>query len=144
MASKQVLVVDFIYTRCPSVCQALGSAYQQMQAQLEADRIDNVKLLSVSFDLAHDDAAALSAYGRLHRTQTDHWLLAAPTSAANAAALLQSLGVVVIPDGAGGYAHNAALHLIDSRGRLLAIHDHDDWPGALAQAKRLARQEPRP
>ncbi len=143
-ARPPVLIVDFIYTRCPSVCQALGSTYQKMQARLKSERIEDVKLLSVSFDIAHDDAAALSHYGRLHRAQPQHWRLATPTGAADAANLLQSLGVVVIADGAGGYVHNAALHLIDSRGRLLAIHDHDDWPAAIAQAQRWARPGPPP
>ena len=35
---RHASVVDFIYTRCTSVCSALGTAFQQMQARLLADR----------------------------------------------------------------------------------------------------------
>jgi protein SCO1 len=52
--------------------------------------------------------------------------------------LLSSLGVVVIPDGLGGYAHNAGPHLIDRHGRLHAVHNAEDWLTALAHARRIA------
>lgn len=139
-APQRVLIVDFIYTRCPTVCQVLGSAYQQMQSQLEADRGEGVRLLSISFDVEHDDAAALGSHARVHRAEARRWRVTAPTDAGDAQALLRSLGVVVIADGWGGYVHNAALHLIDEQGRLRAIYDHDDWPRALAHARRIASE----
>jgi protein SCO1 len=37
--------------------------------------------------------------------------------------LLKAFGVTVIPDGAGGFVHNAALHVVDRQGRLIAIFD---------------------
>lgn len=141
-----MLIVDFIFTRCPTVCQSLGSTYQQLQAQLEAGGSPEdarIGLLSISFDTEHDDAAALAEYGRLHRALPARWRLAVPRDAAAARMLLDSLGVVVIADGWGGYTHNAALHLIDRRGRLRAIHDHADWARALDEARRLVREEPR-
>ena len=39
--------------------------------------------------------------------------------------LLERLGVVRIPDGSGGIAHNAATHIIDQQGRLVSIIDED-------------------
>jgi len=45
---------------------------------------------------------------------------------------------VVIPDGWGGYAHNAGLHVIDTSGRLVGIYDLDAWPEAMAHAQALA------
>lgn len=142
-----LLIVDFVFTRCPGVCQSLGSTYQQMQAQLTqgaatAPEQGRIGLLSISFDTARDDAAALAAYGRAHRAQPAHWTIAVPRDANESRTLLRSLGVVVIPDGAGGYTHNAALHLVDRQGRLRAIHEHADWVQALAHAQRLARETP--
>ena len=63
-APGTITLVDFIYTRCQTVCLTLGSSFQQMQASLLNDRSTGqgtgVRLLSISFDSAHDTPAALS------------------------------------------------------------------------------------
>lgn len=60
IAQGQVTIADFFYTRCQTVCLSLGSSFQQLQAALQADgdRPDSapVRLLSLSFDGAHDGA----------------------------------------------------------------------------------------
>src|SRR5512141_1234105 len=64
--SNSVTVVDFIYTRCQTVCLSLGGVLQQMQAQLQAAGpgdagASHVRLLSISFD-ARDSTPDLQAY----------------------------------------------------------------------------------
>lgn len=135
-----VTVVDFIYTRCPSVCQSLGSTFEQLQAQLAREAQPGVRLLSISFDVAHDDAAALAAHARRHRADAAQWQLLVPASAAERDRLLRALGVVVIGDGAGGYVHNASLHVIDAAGRVHAIHDATAGAAALALARAVAEE----
>ncbi|HEX2010221.1 MAG TPA: SCO family protein, partial [Roseateles sp.] len=49
--SETIRIVDFIYARCPGICRALGSEYQQMQAWLREQRPNGVGLLSISFDI---------------------------------------------------------------------------------------------
>lgn len=138
--SAAAYLVDFIYTRCPSVCQALGSHYQQMQRELQQrpDAANGVRLLSVSIDRAHDRPAELSHYARLHRADARWWQLAVPASDAAAQALQRALGVVVVPDGLGGFNHNGAIHLIDAQGRLRALFEFEQWPQALEAARALA------
>jgi protein SCO1 len=133
-----VHIVDFIYTTCPTVCQALGSEYQQMQRALLDAPDSNVRLLSISFDAARDGPGELAAYERRHGADDAVWRVTAPADATEQHALLRALGVVAVPDGWGGYVHNASLHLIDARGQLHAIYDHSEWPRALAHAHRLA------
>jgi protein SCO1 len=138
-----VLIVDFVFTRCVTVCQSLGTAFQQLQAQLPADdsaRDDTprIRLLSISFDPGHDSTAALRGYALRHRADPSRWAVAVPAGLPETQALLRALGVVVIPDGWGGYAHNASLHVIDASGRLAGIYDLDAWPEALANAHALA------
>lgn len=141
-ARGKVLIVDFVFTRCATVCLSLGTAFQQMQAQLTgpAQRSDapGIELLSVSFDTAHDGPEALQAYALRHRADPARWAVAVPSSAAGNQALLRALGVVVIPDGAGGYTHNAGLHVIDVSGRLAGLYELDEWPRALDHARSLA------
>lgn len=143
-----VLIVDFVFTRCVTVCQSLGTAFQQMQAQLpavDAEREDapRVRLMSISFDPGHDSTADLQAYGLRHRADPSRWTVAVPAGQPETRALLRALGVVVIPDGWGGYAHNAGLHVIDTSGRLVGVYDLDAWPQALADARALALDDRR-
>jgi protein SCO1 len=130
-------LVDFIYTRCPGICLALGSEYQRMQAALAAEP-SAVHLLSLSIDPAHDGPAELAEWAHRQRAQPGWWSVGRAATNADAQALLRALRVVVVPDGAGGFVHNGALHLIDAQGRLIALFDYSRWQDALAAARRVA------
>lgn len=136
-SDRTIYVVDFIYARCPSVCSVLGSEYGRMQALL-ARAEASVRLLSISFDLEHDNDTELRIYAKRNGASLPFWWVARPANAQAAQRLLRELGVVVIPDGAGGYVHNGALHLVDARGELKAVLDYGDWQQAITQARALA------
>ena len=141
-----VTVVDFIYTRCQSVCLSLGSSFQQLQAALQADhaagRSANVRLLSISFDGAHDGPAQLQAYARGQHADPALWRFVRVPAAAQEQALLRRLGVVVVPDGRGDYEHNAALLVFDARGRMRRVFDLAEQQLALDYARHLAGGAP--
>jgi protein SCO1/2 len=136
-SQTRVWLVTFIYTRCPSVCVARGSEFQQLQAALRAT--DGVRLASLSFDRAHDSPALLAAYAKRFRADPARWLVAVPDGDAALDHLLRETGVIVIDDGAGGYAHNAAIHVITASGKLVALFDLERHREALAFAQALAR-----
>jgi protein SCO1/2 len=136
-----VTIADFIYTRCQSVCLSLGSSFQQLQAALQADRA-NVRLLSISFDGAHDHPAALRAYAQGLRADPALWRFVRVPDAAQEQALLRHLGVVVVPDGRGDYEHNSALLVFDARGRMVRVFDVAEQQLALDYARHLARSAP--
>jgi protein SCO1 len=131
----RVTIASFIYTRCTSVCLTLGSNLQQLQAVLGSD----IKLLSISFDPAHDDAEQLRRHAALWRADARYWRMASVPDAAQLQRLLEAWQVVVIADGRGGWEHNAALLVIDQRGRLVRIFDDNDVAGALDFARALQR-----
>ena len=140
-AGGKAYLVDFIYTRCPTVCLALGSEFQQAQRTIAQDpAYAGVRLLSVSFDVKNDSPAALASYAGSLRADPEWWTFAVPGSVAGAEALLRSLGVVVIPDGMGGFVHNGSIHLLDGQGRLRGLYGYDGWPQALADARRLSEE----
>jgi len=121
------LLVDFIYTRCPSYCRALGAEFAQLQDRLAGPLARrDVALLSISIDAAHDAPAELAAYLQRSRSRGAGWIAARPLGDEGLDRLERAFGVTVIPDGAGGFVHNAALHLVDPRGRLVAIFDAGD------------------
>ncbi|WP_374564884.1 SCO family protein [Ideonella sp.] len=146
-AAPAASLVAFVYTRCPSVCRVLGDEYQQMQRELATRQgagptRRDVRLVSISFDAEHDDPAQLARYAANMRIDPRYWTLAVPATHDDASALLRSLGVVVVPDGAGGFVHNGAIHLLDERGRLRGLYEFDQWPQALEAAQRLALTRP--
>jgi protein SCO1 len=135
---RSVTVLSFFYTRCPSICLALGSTLQQMQQALQQPPQTAVRLLSLSFDPAHDSPDALQAYSRQMRADPALWQFATPVDAAALHRLLKPFGVVVVADGRGGYDHNAALLVVNRQGQLVRIFDDTDPEAALAFARQLA------
>lgn len=142
---RAVTVVDFIYTRCVTVCLSLGTMFQQMQASIAAEEADGapgrrapLRLLSISFDPAHDDPTVLGAYAAGLRADPRIWRFARAADLADLPALLARYQVTVVRDEFGGYEHNAALLVVDAGGRLVHIFDYDDLDTALAYARALA------
>ncbi len=128
------VLVDFIYTRCPTICSALGDDFHRvMDLASGSGSGPQIDLLSISFDPVNDDREALKLYGDRYGATAPHWRIAAPADASGLAALLQSFGVVVIPDGMGGFIHNSAVYLVDAHGRLARLLDPDAPPQLLAQ-----------
>jgi protein SCO1 len=139
-----VHVVDFIYTRCPTVCQTLGSAFQRMQAELAGDTFAPraIRLLSVSIDPGNDGPRELTAYADQHRADASIWVVAAPRTAQDLERLTRRLGIIVIPDGTGGYVHNGSIHVVDRNGAVRAVYDHEAWEQAVLHARRLVEARP--
>jgi protein SCO1 len=125
------VLVDFIYTSCETLCVSLGSVYARLQQRLSAEiATGKVQLLSVSFDPEHDGPSELAAYRARHVNSASGWMLGR-ASPNETAAWLERFGVVAIPDGLGGFAHNAAIHVVSPDGRLRAILDWDDPEAAV-------------
>lgn len=118
------LLVDFIYTRCPTYCVALGGEFAQLQDRLAAPLAQGkLQLLSISFDPDHDTPQELTAYQQRFRTRGAGWLAARPVNADGLGQLERAFGITVIPDTLGGYTHNAAIHTVDPQGHLVEITD---------------------
>jgi len=135
----QVLLVDFVYTNCATYCVALGSVYAQLKQRLETEiAAGSVRLVSVTFDPARDGSNELRAYRARHSTDVAGWDLGRPTGELQS--WLSPFGVVVIPDELGGYAHNAAVHVVGPDRKLVAIHDLQDVVGVEETTRRLLGQ----
>ena len=85
----KVLLVTFIYTRCPlpDYCIRMSRNFATVQQQLAADPAlyDKTHLLSVSFDPEHDTPKVLRSYGSAYTGEHgaeafSHWDFAAPSS----------------------------------------------------------------
>ncbi|MCK9539644.1 SCO family protein [Dokdonella sp.] len=134
------LLVDFIYTRCMSFCSVQGGEFARLQDRLAGPiRDGQVVLVSISFDPARDDPAALAAWQRRSGDRGAGWIAARPLHRHDLPALKQAFGVVTVPDALDGWIHNAAIAVVDPMGRLVAILDWNDMDAA---AQRVAGQPP--
>jgi protein SCO1/2 len=65
----RIVVMDFVYTTCTTVCPVLSAVFGQLQNKL-GDRLgDDVVLVSVSVDPIRDTPQRLEAYSRIHKAQ---------------------------------------------------------------------------
>lgn len=68
----KILVVDFFFTSCPSICPTLTRSMKKMQdAFTKTDTI--LRYVSITVDPARDSAARLKAYGDKYNINHDTW-----------------------------------------------------------------------
>jgi protein SCO1 len=135
----RTLLVEFIYTRCPTLCSFLSRDFRDvLTSEPNAPAASNIDLVSISFDPQHDRGEALRQYALHYGAVAPRWRIAVPSDRRDLATLLHTFGVVVIPDRNGGFVHNDYVYLVDARGRLKRILDPDAAPAILASALRAS------
>ncbi|MEO7524122.1 MAG: SCO family protein [Ferruginibacter sp.] len=70
----KILVIDFFFTRCPSICPRLGEAMKKLQRSFpNNDSI--VQFLSISIDPEHDSVPQLRKWADRMSVNSDSWWL---------------------------------------------------------------------
>jgi protein SCO1/2 len=117
-AAGKIVLLDFIYTRCPGPCPILSRNHVTVQRSLSDELQQRTWFISVSLDPEHDTSEVLRAYAEQHGMAQDNWslLTGAPDEVA---AVVKSYGVgsVRAADGVT-IDHRVASFLIDSKGRI--------------------------
>lgn len=140
---RDATVVEFIYTRCETLCLAGGAIFQQMQETLQAappasTAAGRVRLLSITFDPARDGTHELARYAQRMHADPRRWNFVRVPRPDDTQRLLDAFRVVVVPSGRGDFEHNAALLVVDRDGRLVRIFDLAQRQLALDYALHLA------
>jgi protein SCO1/2 len=148
----RVLLVTFIYTRCPvaDFCPRMSTNFAQIDKELalRPDVYLKTHLLSISFDPTYDTPAVLRSYGGAHTgrfTHEDfvHWDFAAP-SATDLLEVEKFFNVGVQPgaDLSAGtqMTHSLSTVVIGKDGKIVAWHPSNDWTPeeVLAEMKKAA------
>lgn len=115
------MLVEFIYTTCPTICQTSGGDFAELRDHLHEDGID-VPMYSISFDPETDTLDMLQTYAESHSATGKPWTIARPRQE-DVSTLLDVFRVTVIPDGWGGYTHNLAVLLINDQGKFAGVFD---------------------
>jgi protein SCO1/2 len=139
----KVLLLTFIYTRCPlaDYCPRMSANFSEIDHALEKEPAVYAKthLLSVSFDPKYDTPQVLRSYGGAHTgkfTEEDfkHWDFAAP-SMEELPKMEEwfDLGVTGMANGAGNpqtIQHSLSTVVIGKDGRMIAWYPTNDWKPA--------------
>ncbi len=69
----KIVVLDFIFTRCPGPCPLLSLKFSQLQQKLGERLGKDVVLLSISIDPRHDTPAVLKEYAQRYSANPAGW-----------------------------------------------------------------------
>jgi protein SCO1/2 len=142
----KVLLVTFIYTRCPlpEYCIRMTRNFAQINQELAADPALYAKthLLSISFDPGYDTPKVLRSYGETYTGNHTpaafaHWDFAVPP-AAELQKVDEFFDVGVTPGKDGTITHSLSTAVIGPDGKIVSWYPTNEWqPSALIQdAKR--------
>lgn len=133
----QVLLITFIYTRCPfpDFCPRLSHQFAEINRQLASDSklARKVHLLSISFDPAHDTPKVLRAYafsvsGKKTVSLFQHWEFAAPRPA-DLPVMANFFGLDYQKDGTA-ITHSLSTAVVGPDGRIYKWYHDSSWQPA--------------
>lgn len=112
-----VLLVDFIYTRCPGPCPIQTARQVSLQRRIPEALRPRVRFLSLSLDPEHDRPAELERYAKERGADLSNWsFLTGPTE--TLAALVRAYGVGSLRRQDGSIDHTLITFLVHD-GRML-------------------------
>ena len=147
---SKVLLVTFIYTRCPlpDYCVRMSQNFAKIDKALAADPALYAKthLLSVSFDPDYDTPAVLRSYGGAYtgnytQEKFAHWDFAAP-SKTDQESVDKFFDVGVTPEKDKTITHSLSTVVIGPDGKVFRWYPTNDWTPeqVLSDLKQLAEK----
>ena len=128
----RVVVLSFIYSRCgdPTACMRATGALHELQriSRQHPELADQLLLISLSFDPAHDTPGVMARYGRIALGQGEgaEWHFLTTRDQADLQPLLETYGQRVderkSPSTMGPYQHPLRVYLIDRRQQVRNIY----------------------
>jgi len=122
-----ILVLTFIYTRCPipNYCPRMSKHFAALQPKMRAEYGEGVQLLSISFDPANDTPAVLRDYASRYTDRLDTWTFA--TGDTSQVRRATSLFGVYTSQGDGEITHNLVTAVIGSDGTVERLFRGNEW-----------------
>ena len=132
ISQHKVLITEFIYSQCKTLCVALGNTFQQVQTQILDKKLSqSLGLVSISFDVAHENTRTLQAYRKRLHANPQVWSLVRMQEANVLEATKSKLGLMVVQNNQQDFVHNSAFMVVASTGQVVGIFDATDISGAI-------------
>ena len=122
----QILVVDFFFTRCATICPLMSKNLQRIHDRLGPDA--PVQLMSHSVTPVADSASVLAAYADKHGADPDLWWFLTGEKS-EIYTLARKSYFSCLDEGDGGFqdfVHTENIVLVDDQGRLRGFYDGTD------------------
>lgn len=136
----KIVLVNFMFTKCPDYCPTLTSVLANVQAELIEDGLgDDVHFLSVTVDPENDTPELLQRFADAMYVDADGWNFL--TGEANAIDKVASAyGVFFARLPSGGVEHNLLTTVIDMNGqkRVQYVGERFDPDELLSDIRKLA------
>jgi protein SCO1 len=132
-------VVDFVFTRCPTVCPVMTERLAALLPRLG----ERVHLVSLSVDADFDTPSRLRDFAAAHGAQNPRWHFLTGDSAAIQRAVTDGFKISLAREGPDddflSIVHGVHVVLVDAGGRIRGYYDSNDAE-ALERLVRDARQ----
>jgi protein SCO1/2 len=66
-------IVDFIFTRCDTVCPIITMKMERLQEKILDRKAESIKIVSISVDPAYDTPEKLAAYAAKYHANPEKW-----------------------------------------------------------------------
>ena len=124
-----VWVVDFIFTRCRSICPRMTAQMKKLQTRYAKKKVP-IKLLSISVDPINDTPKAFLAYAKRHGADLNRWTFLTGKEA-DVRALLEKgfkvhMGEKEKIKNMIDIAHTSRFVIVDARGGIRGHYSSDD------------------
>ncbi len=142
----KILVVDFFFTRCTTICPKMGVQMQQLQLKLNDEAYKDVVFLSHTVDPEHDTPEVLHGYAKTLQADTARWKFLTGEKAdiylqGAEGYYLAAKEDVIAPD---GFLHSEQFVLVDKDRHIRGYYDGTSTTGMNALAadlKMLLKEE---
>lgn len=69
----KILVIDFFFSRCPTICPAMAQAMKKLQRSFTNNNDSIVQFISISIDPKHDSVPQLRKFANRYTSNHDSW-----------------------------------------------------------------------
>src|SRR5450432_4025726 len=120
---NKILVVDFFFTHCPSVCPKMTASLKQVNNYFTEEKF--LQIASFTVDPERDSSTQLKKYAALFDLKTNHWNLITG-SKKDIYKLARNGFKIVATDGDGGpddFIHSDKIILIDTKKNIRGYYE---------------------
>jgi len=142
-----IWVADFIFTNCAGTCPIMTTAMTEILQTALAEKLDDVKLVSITVDPERDTPEVLQRFANGYGALKDRWYFLTGDGAA--IQQLANKGFLLSAATSGGPMEEPIIHsnrfvLVDRQGRIRGYYDgteEDSVAQLLKDLKKLCHEE---
>ncbi len=119
----KILVIDFIFTTCPTVCPSLSRNMKELQQAYVKKNPELVQFISISVDPERDSVGALRVYADRFQADHDRWWFLTGNKDSIFHYAKNELGLLLDDATPGDFTHSQTFVLLDTARNIRGYFD---------------------